>query len=98
MLRAICLNVKKLQSALIFGHHNVKTRPTGGRTNKRFQTKANLCISEELLLYKQTNQFHIHFAKDGDSDPPFPAVWSDPLVFSKYHYAPMHIIHWPCQK
>ena len=43
-------------------------------------------------MFKQTNQFHIHFAKDGDSDPPFPAVWSDPLVFSKHHYAPMHML------
>ena len=42
MLRAIRLDVKWLQSALIFGHHNVKTRPPGGRTNKRFWTKANL--------------------------------------------------------
>ena len=38
MLCAIHLNVKSLQSALIFGHHNVKTRPPGGRTNKRFWT------------------------------------------------------------
>ena len=29
MLRAIRLDVKWLQSALIFGHHNVKTRPPG---------------------------------------------------------------------
>ena len=42
MLRAIRLDVKWLQSALIFGHHNVKTRPLGVRTNKRFWTKANL--------------------------------------------------------
>ena len=42
MLRAIRLDVKWLQSALIFGYHNVKTTPQGGRTNKRFLTKANL--------------------------------------------------------
>ena len=50
---AICLDVKWLQSALIFGHHNMNTRPPGERTNKRFWTKANLCISKELFMYRQ---------------------------------------------
>ena len=31
-------------------------------------------------------------AKNGDSDPPFPAAWSDLLIFSKCHYAPMHML------
>ena len=45
MLHAIHLDVKWLQHALIFGHHNVKTRPLGGRTNKRFgQTLTSLHI------------------------------------------------------
>ena len=29
---------------------------------------------------------------NGDSDPPFPAAWSDPIVFSKCHSAPMHML------
>ena len=93
MLRAICLNVKWLQSALIFGHHNVETRPPGGRTNKRFWTKANLsaylrsCSCTGRLI----DSIYIS-AKNGDSDPPFPAAWSDPLIFSKCHYAPMHML------
>ena len=92
MLPAICLNVKWLQSALIFGHHNAKTRPPGGRTNKRFWTKANLsaylrsCSCTGRLI----NSIYIS-AKNGDSDPPFPAMWSDPLRVSKCHYAPMHM-------
>ena len=31
-------------------------------------------------------------AKNGDSDCPFPAAWSDPLIFSKCLYAPMHML------
>ena len=93
MLCAICLNVKWLQSALIFGHHNVKTRPPGGRTNKRFWTKANL--SAYLMSCSCTGRLidciYIS-AKNGDSDPPFLAAWSDPLIFSKCHYAPMHML------
>ena len=31
-------------------------------------------------------------AKNGDSDPPFPAAWSDHKVSSKCHYALMHML------
>ena len=93
MLHAICLDVKWLQSALFFRHHIVKTRPPGGRTNKRFGTKANLsaylrscsctgCLIDSVYLS----------AKHGDSVPLYPVSWSDPLIFSKCHYAPMHIL------
>ena len=44
MSHAIHLDAKWLQSALIFGYHNVKTRPPGERPNKRFWTKANLSL------------------------------------------------------
>ena len=93
MLHAIRLKAKWLQSALIFGHHNVKTRQPGGRTNKRFWTKANL--SAYLRSCSCTGRLidSIYLsAKNGDSDPPFPAAWSDPLIFSKCHYAPMHLL------
>ena len=93
MLRAIHLDFKWLQSALIFGHHNVKTRPPGGRTNKRFWTKANL--SAYLRSCSCTGRLidSVYLsAKNGDSDPPYPAAWSDPLIFSKCHYAPMHML------
>ena len=54
MLHAIRLDVKWLRSALIFGHHNVKTRPPGGWTNKRFLDKSQpLCLSEKLFMYRQ---------------------------------------------
>ena len=43
-------------------------------------------------MYWQTNRFCIHLCQNGDSDPPSPAPWSDPLIFSKCHYAPMHMI------
>ena len=93
MLRAIRLDVKWLQSALIFGHHNVKTRPPGGCTNKRYWTKANLsaylrsCSSTGRLI----DSVYL-LAKNGDSVPPYPASWSNPLIFSKCHYAPMHML------
>ena len=93
MLRAIRLNVKWLQTALIFGHHNVKPRPPGGRTNKRFWTKANL--SAYLRSCSCTGRLIdsvYHSAKNGDSDPPYPAAWSNPLIFSRCHYAPMHML------
>ena len=83
MLCAICLEFKWLQSALIFGHHNVKTRPPGGLTNKRFWTKANLsaylrsCSCTGRLI----DSVYL-YAKIGDSVPPNPASWSDPLIFS----------------
>ena len=76
-----------------FEHHNVETRPPDGRTNKRFWTKANLsaylrsCSCTGRLI----DSIYIS-AKNGDSDPPFPAAWSDPLIFSKCHYAPMHML------
>ena len=73
MLRAIRLDVKWLQSALIFGHNNVKTRPPGGRTNKRSWTKANL--SAYLRSCSCTGRLidSVYLlAKIGDSDPPFP--------------------------
>ena len=92
MLHAICLNVKWLQSALIFRHHNVKTRPPGGRTNKRFWTKAHLSAS--LRSFSCTGRLidSVYLsAKNGGSDPPFPAAWSDPLIFSKWHCALMHM-------
>ena len=59
--------------------------------NKRFWTKANLsaylrsCSCTSRLI----DSVYI-YTKNGDSDPPFPAAWSDPLVFSKSHYAEMH--------
>ena len=93
MLHTIRLNVKWLKSALIFGHHNVKTRPEGARTNKRFWTKANLsaylrsCSCTGILIDSVFTS-----AKNGDSDPPFPAAWSEELIFSKCHYAPMHML------
>ena len=93
MLCAIQLNVRWLQSAIIFGHHNMKTRPPGGRANKRFWRKVNL--SAYLRSCSCTGRL-IHAiylsAKNGNSDPPFPVAWSDPMVFSKYHYAPMHML------
>ena len=39
MLHGIRLNVKWLQSAIIFGHHNVKTRPPGEGQTKGFGQK-----------------------------------------------------------
>ena len=93
ILHTIRLNVKWLKSALIFGHHNVKTRPQGARTNKRIWTKANLsaylrsCSCTGRLIDSVFTS-----AKIGDSDPPFPAAWSDELIFSKCHYAPMHML------
>ena len=93
MLHAIHLDVKWLQRALIFGHHNVKTRPPGGRTNKRFWTIANL--SAYLRSCSCTGRLidSVYLsAKNGDSVPPYPASWSDPLIFSKCHYAPMHML------
>ena len=93
MLRAICLNVKWLQSALIFRHHNVKTRPPGGRTNKRFWTNANL--SSYLRSCSCTGRLidsAYLSAKNGDSDPPYPTAWSDHLIFSKCRYAPMYML------
>ena len=71
----------------------MKTRPPGGRTSKRFWTKANL--SAYLRSCSCTGRLidSVYLsAKNGDSDPPFPAVWSDPLIFSKCHYAPMHML------
>ena len=93
MLCAIRLDVKWLQSALIFGHHNVKTRPPGGRTNKRLWTKANL--SAYLRSCSCTGRLidSVYLsAKNGDSVPPYPASWSNPLIFSKRHYTPMHML------
>ena len=93
MLCAIRLDVKCLQSVLIFGHHNMKTRPPGGRTNKRFWTKANL--SAYLRSCSCTGRLidSVYLsAKNGDSFPPYPVSWSDHLIFSKYHYAPMHML------
>ena len=93
MLCAIRLDVKWLQSALIFGHHNVKTTPPGGRTNKRFWTKANL--SAYLRSCSCTGRLidSVYLsAKNGDSVPPYPVSWSDSLIFSKCHYAPMHML------
>ena len=40
-------------------------------------------------MYRQTVYIS---AKKGDSDPPFPAAWSNPLIFSKCHYAPMPML------
>ena len=93
MLCAIRLDVQWLQSALIFGHHNVKTRPPGGRTNKRFWTKANLSayLRSCSCTGKLIDSVYLS-AKNGDSVPPYPASWSDPLIFSKCHYAPMHML------
>ena len=93
MLRAIRLDVKWLQSALIFGHHNVKTRPLGGRTNKMVWTKAYLsaylrsCSCTGRLI----DSVYIS-SKNGDSVLPYLALWSDPLIFSKCHYAPLHML------
>ena len=71
----------------------MKTRPPGGQTNKRFWTKAN--FSAYLRSCSCTGR-HIDSvylsAKNGDSVPPYPASWSDPLIFSKCHYAPMHML------
>ena len=72
MLRAIRLNVKWLQSALIFGHHNVETRPPGGRANKRFWTKAN--FSAYLRSCSCTGRLidSVYLsAINGDSVPPY---------------------------
>ena len=72
ILRAIRLDVKWLQSALIFGHHIVKTRPPGGRTYKRFWTKVN--ISAYLRSCSSTGRpiDSVYLsAKNGDSVPPY---------------------------
>ena len=93
MLRTIHLNVRWLQSVLSFGHHNVKTRLSGGRANKWFWTKANLpaylrsCSCTGRLI----DSVYLS-AKNGDSKPPFPVAWSDPWVFSKCHYTPMQML------
>ena len=70
MLHAIRLYVKWLQSALIFRHHNVKTRSPGGRTNKRFWTKANLSayLRSCSCTGRRIDSVYLS-AKDGDSDP-----------------------------
>ena len=93
MLCAIPLNVEWLQSALIFRHNNVKTRPPGGRTNKRSWTKANLStyLRSGSCTGRLINYIYVS-TKNGDSDPPFPVAWSEPLMFLKCHYAPMHML------
>ena len=93
MLHAIGLNVKWLQSALIFRHHNVKPRPPSGRTNKRFWTKSKLSayLRSSSCTGRLIDSIYL-LAKNGDSDPPFPPAWSDPFIFSKCHYAPMHML------
>ena len=93
MLCAIYLNVEWLESALSFGHHNVKTRPPGGRTNKRFWTKANLSayLSSCSCAGRQIDSIYFS-AKTGDSDHPFPAASSNLLIFSKCHYSQMHML------
>ena len=93
MLRTIHLNVRWLQSVLSFGDHNVKTRLSGGRANKWFWTKTNL--SAYLRSCSCTGRLidSVYLsAKNGDSEPPFPGAWSDPWVFSKCHYTPMHML------
>ena len=93
MLRTIRLDVKWLQSALIVGHHNVKTRLPGGRTNKRFWTKANLSAYRRSCSCTGRLIDSVYLAaKNGDSVPHHPASWSNPLIFSKCHYAPMHML------
>ena len=71
----------------------MKTRPPGGRINKRFWTKANLSayLRSCSCIGRLINSIYIS-AKNGGSDPPFPATWSAPLIFSKCHYAPMHML------
>ena len=71
----------------------MKTRPPGGRANKWFGTKANLSayLRSCSCTGRLTDAIYLS-AKNGNSDPPFPATWSDPMVFSKCHYAPMHML------
>ena len=70
-----------------------ENKTTRWKEKQRFWRKANLytylrsCSCTGRLI----DSIYIS-AKNGDSDPPFPAAWSDPLIFSKCHYAPMHML------
>ena len=92
---AVCylFNADWLQSALILGHHRVKTRPPGGWSNQLFWTKANLsaylrsCLCTGKVIYSAFLS-----SKNCDSDPAFAEPWSHPFIFSKCDYAPMHML------
>ena len=68
-------------------------RPPGGRAKKRFWTKANLSayLRSCSCTGKLSDAIYLS-AKNGDSDPPFPVAWSNHKVFSKCHYARMHML------
>ena len=69
--------------------------------NKTYRWKAKQMVLDKSLplcylrscscIGRQIDSMYFS-AKNGHSDPPFPAEWSDPLIFSKCHYAPIHML------
>lgn len=92
-LPCIYLTVGWLQEAVIFAHHQLKTRPPNSNARKRYWTKAMAVAYLRTCAIGTKLQNAIYdSAQNGDDRPPLPCSWSPGVALQLNHYAVMHML------
>jgi hypothetical protein len=92
-LATIYLIIEWLEAAVIFAHHQMKTRPPNSRQSKRFWTKKVMSgfLRTCGITSKLIDAIYLS-AKDGDEYPPLPYSWSIKHALEQNHFAAMHMM------
>ena len=98
-LVAVQLTIPWLKNAIVFAHHNLKTKIPGGRRNKRYWTKAAATAFLRTcgVVNSLINAVYVS-AKKGDDSPPTSYVESRHRLGAMSLCTNAHNIPWACQK
>jgi len=92
-LGCIRLTVAWLRKAAIFAHHQMKTRPPGGSSRKKYWTKARGTTFLRTCGLTTKLQDEIYdSAMRNDTLPPLPFTWQNLKAIQLNHFAAMHML------
>jgi hypothetical protein len=96
---AVGLTTIWLKQAIVFAHHNAKTKNPDKRGNQKYWGKGNLVAYLRTCGITKRLAIAIYeSAKAGHEFPPTPALWNDPRTLQGCHYAAMHMLFLGHQK
>jgi len=92
-LPCIYLTIPWLKQAVIFAHHQLKTRPPKANKNKRFWSKQNsTAYLRTCGINSKLYEKIFESAKKGDDLPPMPYSWGPERALQSTHFAAMHML------
>jgi len=91
-LPCIHLSIDWLTQAVVFAHHQRKTRPPNKRVNQRYWTKANFVAYLRTCGFGSKLYNAIMNDAENGRDPILPYSWSNKDAIKSAHFAAMHML------